>query len=1171
MKNIKGKIGLFIACWLTISFGVTAQTISINEVAPTNVSFQDEDGETKDWIEFYNNTDATISIENWSITDDISDPQKWIFPELEIESKGFFTIFASGKDRNTPLTYRNFIQLGDNAKYIVPNSATSTTWRMLGFDDSNWKDGATGIGYGDGDDATIVPSGIRSVFLRQTFMVTDPNQIKEILLHIDYDDAFVAYINGKEIARANIESGAFPPYYVGATTDREAKFYQGEGLQKYKLSELENLLVAGENILAIQVHNINSNSSDLTIIPFLTLGGEGLTGGNDLPEALNLAASFYHTNFKLSNSETIYLFDANNELQDSLAIPLLPSGVSVGRFPDGATNNFIFEQTTPNAPNAGTYFEGTIDGTVLFSKNSGIYEEGFVLTLSTEATGTTIRYTTDGSIPNSTSSIYQNPIPIQLNTTIQAAIFKDNFLPSEKTSNTYLININHDLPVLSVAFKNEDFFSESIGMYSFGTDYEEDFPHFGANFWKDLEKPVQLTFFENEKIGFNTGAGAKVFGGWSRGNAQRSLSLFFRSQYGDSRLKYPIFEERAYDKYEALVLRNSGNDWQRTMLRDLTLTGLMQHSNVDIQAGKPIVTYLNGEYWGIYNVREKVNEHYLASLHNVPAEDITILEKESVVIFGDNQDYLSLLNYINNNSLIVTSNYEKVEAEVDIDNFIQYNVAQIYFDNTDWPGNNIKFWRHKNGKWRWILFDTDFGFGIWNVEQYSNNTLAFALNPSGPGWPNPPWSTFMFRKLMENEAFQKQFVNTFADELNTRFLAPKVKAAIEANEAIVSNEMPRHIDKWGETSMSAWRSKVNDMKTFASQRPVFMRAHIKNELNLPFHKQVNLKIDKPEGGSIQLNTIRVTDASWSGFYFPTVPITLTAVAKPGYRFSHWSGAVDSENITIAIDPNRIINLTANFTAQTSTADQSDVLFNEINYNSNEAAVVGDWIELYNNGSSQDLTDWQFKDDDDEHVFQFPVGTILEADAYLVVTRDSEKFTARFPNVANYLGNFDFGLSSKGEFLRLFDSEGALVDSVFYLPDSGWPEAADGAGPSLELVDPNSDNTLPENWTTFTSNGTPGRANGIYTSTNTISPLAEFITIHPNPIEEQLTIQIDLPKRSDVQIDLLSINGQVLQNLAQQKGVKEQQFELTMPTMTSGNYLIRVIVDGEQLVKKVVKL
>ena len=91
-----------------------------------------------------------------------------------------------------------------------------------------------------------------------------------------------------------------------------------------------------------------------------------------------------------------------------------------------------------------------------------------------------------------------------------------------------------------------------------------------------------------------------------------------------------------------------------------------------------------------------------------------------------------------------------LKGEIDIENFIIYQVAQIYFDNTDWPGNNIKFWRPENGKWKWILYDTDFGFGIWGNNNYQNNTLSFALQSNGPGWPNPPWSTLLFRRLVQN-------------------------------------------------------------------------------------------------------------------------------------------------------------------------------------------------------------------------------------------------------------------------------------------------------------------------------------------------------------------------------------------------------------------------------------
>lgn len=187
-----------------------------------------------------------------------------------------------------------------------------------------------------------------------------------------------------------------------------------------------------------------------------------------------------------------------------------------------------------------------------------------------------------------------------------------------------------------------------------------------------------------------------------------------------------------------------------------------------------------------------------------------------------------------------------------------------------------------------------------------------------------------------------------------------------------------------------------------------------------------------------------------------------------------------------------------------------------------------------------------------------------------MTRDSEKFTTQFPDVPNFIGNFDFGLSSKGEFLRLYDSTGILVDSVFYLPTSPWPSAANGTGPSLELISPDSDNTLPENWTTFSANGTPGSANGVYTSVNTISELAAFITIHPNPFGEQIRIKIDLPKSSDLQIDLLTINGQVIQQLVPSQHIKQAQFEFALSALIAGNYLIRVLIDGEQVVKKIIK-
>ena len=162
----------------------------------------------------------------------------------------------------------------------------------------------------------------------------------------------------------------------------------------------------------------------------------------------------------------------------------------------------------------------------------------------------------------------------------------------------------------------------------------------------------------------------------------------------------------------------------------------MRGSEIDFQEHNPVATYINGEYWGMYNMREKVNEHMLASKHNIDSDKITLLSNNAEEIKGSNSEYVQLIEYVENTDLSVDKNFEFVQEQIDIKQYIIYKLSNIYFNNTDWPGNNIKFWKHPDTKWRWIMFDTDFGFGpFWNVDNYWENTLYFALNGNGDGWP----------------------------------------------------------------------------------------------------------------------------------------------------------------------------------------------------------------------------------------------------------------------------------------------------------------------------------------------------------------------------------------------------------------------------------------------------
>ena len=628
---------------------------------------------------------------------------------------------------------------------------------------------------------------------------------------------------------------------------------------------------------------------------------------------------FLHTNFKLKTGETLYLLDASGDLQDSLYIPAIDTDQTIGCFPDGELAYKIFTIGSPNAANNTEYFEGVITNEVVFSKTGGLQAEEIALELSGAASSQTIRYTTNGSMPTTTSTIYTNPIIINENRVIRAGIFQNGFLPSPIITHSYIVDTQHDLPVFSIAFEPKDFFDDSIGLYTLGLNHKEEHPYHGANFWVDYERPVSLSLFDNnEQKGFNANAGVKIFGGYSRANDQRSLAIFFRNDYGTKYLDYPLFDERPYTKYEAFILRNSGNDWPYSMIRDLTMTGLMENSNVDIQAGRPVATYFNGQYWGIYNIREKINEHYLAALHNIDKKEIDILEGDGYQVYGDSTSYIDLMAFVSTHDLSVEEQFQRVNAEIDLKNYIQYQIAQIYFDNTDWPGANIKFWRPKSGKWRWILFDTDFGFGNWYNDAYKNNSLQFAIAENGPTWPNPPWATLLLRKLMQNEGFKHQFINTFADELNTRFIPNQVNDRIDKNAEQIETEMPKHINKWRTTNMDYWLWNVELLRDFADLRPEFIRNHIQDEFSLPSQIAIDLSIEDISQGSIQLNSIHLQETNWTGIYFESIPITLKAIPGAGYLFDYWSGTHNSTEAIITIDPTNGTNLTAHFKRETTS-------------------------------------------------------------------------------------------------------------------------------------------------------------------------------------------------------------------------------------------------------------
>ena len=708
----------------------------------------------------------------------------------------------------------------------------------------------------------------------------------------------------------------------------------------------------------IEIYNdsdnpINLNGyglSDDDLLPFKWVFPNGTLGAHQFlivfASGVSSISDFQnlHSNFKIKQSgEPISLTDPNGNLIDHIVATVIPSDVSLGRQPDGGINWFYFSngEATPGSSNNNVSGTSGLTDPPVFSNLGGFYSGSVTISMLIFSPQTTVYYTTNGSEPTEQSQVYTSSIMLTKTTVIRAKAFQVGKLPSKTITNTYFINERNNLLVISISTDLANFFDENTGIYVSGPNAappNPSNPDKSANYWQDWERPIHIEMYEPDGTqAFSIDAGIKIHGGYSREYLHKSFAIFARGRYGYSKIKYKIFPDLAIDKFQALVLRNSGQDWTHTMFRDAMMESLVKETGLDIRAYRPAVLFLNGEYWGIFNIREKENEHYLASHHGVDPNNVTRLELDGDAKQGSPSEYNSMYNFIKNNDMSVTSNYEYIKTRMDVNNFITYMVSEIYFNNVDWPGSNIKYWKSNTSgsKWKWILQDTDFGFGLYDdsnngapTDGYRHQTLDFATATNGPSWPNPPWSTVLLRKLLQNQEFKTNFINTFADFSNTYFVSQTVVDKINGMKSVIESEMPFHLEKWHTykvtnyelypETMSDWYNNVQRMIDFANNRLLYIRNNYVSKFNLSGTSNINLSISQANTGKVKINAITIDQFTWSGVYFNDVPITVEAVPAIGYEFVGWSGESTSSSNKITLTLNSDVNLTANFQLMQNT-------------------------------------------------------------------------------------------------------------------------------------------------------------------------------------------------------------------------------------------------------------
>jgi hypothetical protein len=596
-----------------------------------------------------------------------------------------------------------------------------------------------------------------------------------------------------------------------------------------------------------------------------------------------------HTNFRTrTNDEQIFLSNNFDVLIDSVHIKKIYRNTSYGRYPDGSSNWVNFLKPTPKASNTGEIASEQSPAPV-FSLPGGRYSSAQTLMITNPAPSGRIYYTTDGSDPGPVSSVYTGSLTLGNTTAVKARIIEAGKIPGPAVTNTYFIREHtFTIPVISVSTDPANLWDPVKGIYVEGTNGIEGFCYGKTNWNQDWERLASFEYFTPQGIKkINTDAGIKINGACSRTFPQKSLGVYFRDKYGADEIRYPLFESKNADRFKSIMLRNSGNDFNRTQFQDAMMTTLIVgQMDIDYLGYAPAALYLNGVYWGIQNIREKSSEDYLYTNYKLDQDSVDMLQGYNTVLAGDNADYSALLAFLNSNSLAGSVNYNYVKSLMDIESYLDYQIAEIYFANLDWPGNNIKYWKSKKpgSVWRWLMYDTDFGFGLASTPDH--NTLAFAVDQMGPPWPNPPWSTLLFRKLLENSEFRKRFVDKFNVYVYSTFKPSRVNRIIDSLRNNIAAEMPYHFLRWG-GSMSNWEANINVSRDFGNRRPAYIMQYLRSYFGLQAPVSLTVGTNIRAKDRFSVNDIVIHDTIFSGPWFGNREAECRAIPDKDYRFSHW--------------------------------------------------------------------------------------------------------------------------------------------------------------------------------------------------------------------------------------------------------------------------------------------
>ena len=796
-----------------------ADGLVINEVLASNLtSLTDEDGDHPDWIELYNGTGRVVDLSNYALSDDPNDRVQWRFPKgVSMQPGEYLVVFASGKNRTDTTSgsrlHTNFrlkaegetILLCDILGQVVDtvtydNLPKDKSWARIEGLDYQWQ---------ECDSPT---PGLPN------------NRSSQIQLDLQL--------------RASNTRGVFISEVMSSSTGVDTPY----GKSSYDWIELYNAATVPVSLDGWWLSD-NPNHPRKCQLSNVTVpaGGYLVVFASGLTASPSGRREITHVPMRLSAlGDTVLLSDPSGALVDKLVVPQLETDVSYGRdFDHGGL--FYYTETTAGTKN-GAGFSGYAAQPTM-DKAGGTYSQQVTVTLSAPE-GVTIRYTTDGSEPTEENGQeYAGPITLTKSAALRARGFKEGLRPSNITTATFLLNVYHSLPILCLTCDPDDLYNDEDGILAAGTaeTFDHNPPFKKATYWKKTPHAGNFEYFTADgKSQLNQGVELQLNGQYSMDQAQKSWRVTAKAKYGGATLNYPFFRERPYTSYHSLVLRNGGQDGKYTRIIDALQARIVgwTDSTLFTMAYEPVIVYLNGEYWGQYNLRERINKYSIADYEGwSDPEKVDLIKGNNQVISGTYDNYKALKDFVRSHNLAEDPEaLQTVLDWVDVDNYFDFMIFEIYFGNTD--AGNIKFYRRQaeGEKWRWCMFDMDWGYFMSNT-----NGCKVWLDPKGAG--DKDFDNWLILALLEVPEMKEKFLTRFGQLFQeTLSDTDRIWAEAQKMAAVIQPELLFHYNRWSsennkwiteeptspEANYTYWESRMKRLNNVLKKRPNLCWGYIRD-------------------------------------------------------------------------------------------------------------------------------------------------------------------------------------------------------------------------------------------------------------------------------------------------------------------------------------------------------